>query len=149
MWARQESVYTFIPASSLSPCPRRLYDNELRSSANQLRPWLQSALNMRRGGRGARIRSRSSSLCVRSSGCGRPGESCSQRCAIFLLLYRWSSASRRRSLACGGVNGRGSMNSQCYTVAMDLGVCQLRNFSISFLSSVLGKESASVRVDNR
>ncbi|KAM4601807.1 TSC22 domain family protein 1-like [Polymixia lowei] len=40
------------------------------------------------------------------------------------------------------------MNSQCYTVAMDLGVCQLRNFSISFLSSVLGKESASVRVDN-
>uniref|UniRef100_UPI003AABE382 TSC22 domain family protein 1 isoform X3 n=1 Tax=Centroberyx gerrardi TaxID=166262 RepID=UPI003AABE382 len=40
------------------------------------------------------------------------------------------------------------MNSQCYTVAMDLSVCQLRNFSISFLSSVLGKESASVRVDN-
>uniref|UniRef100_A0A8D3AYM7 TSC22 domain family protein 1 n=1 Tax=Scophthalmus maximus TaxID=52904 RepID=A0A8D3AYM7_SCOMX len=40
------------------------------------------------------------------------------------------------------------MNSQCYTVAMDLGVCQLRNFSISFLSSVLGKESASVRLDN-
>jgi len=38
------------------------------------------------------------------------------------------------------------MNSQCYTVAMDLGVCQLRNFSISFLSSVLGKEA--VRVDN-
>ncbi|XP_077370037.1 TSC22 domain family protein 1 isoform X2 [Festucalex cinctus] len=36
------------------------------------------------------------------------------------------------------------MNSQCrYTAAMDLGVCQLRNFSISFLSSVLGKESAS------
>ncbi|KAK5847701.1 hypothetical protein PBY51_016809 [Eleginops maclovinus] len=40
------------------------------------------------------------------------------------------------------------MNSQCYTVAMDLSVCQLRNFSISFLSSVLGKEGASVRVDN-
>lgn len=40
------------------------------------------------------------------------------------------------------------MNSQCYTVAMDLGVCQLRNFSISFLSSVLGKETASVRVDS-
>lgn len=36
---------------------------------------------------------------------------------------------------------------QCYAVAMDLGVCQLRNFSISFLSSVLGRESASVRVD--
>lgn len=78
-----------------------------------------------------------------------PGESCSQICPIFLLFYRWSSGSRRRRLACGGVNGRGSMNSQCYTVAMDLGVCQLRNFSISFLSSVLGKESASVRVDNR
>uniref|UniRef100_A0A3B3Z0D1 Transmembrane protein n=1 Tax=Poecilia mexicana TaxID=48701 RepID=A0A3B3Z0D1_9TELE len=40
------------------------------------------------------------------------------------------------------------MNPQCYTVAMDLGVCQLRNFSISFLSSVLGKESATVTVDN-
>ncbi|XP_062236760.1 TSC22 domain family protein 1 isoform X2 [Platichthys flesus] len=40
------------------------------------------------------------------------------------------------------------MNPQCYTVAMDLGVCQLRNFSISFLSSVLGKERASVRLDN-
>uniref|UniRef100_A0A3B3ZMA3 TSC22 domain family protein 1 n=1 Tax=Periophthalmus magnuspinnatus TaxID=409849 RepID=A0A3B3ZMA3_9GOBI len=39
------------------------------------------------------------------------------------------------------------MNSQCYTVAMDLGVCQLRNLSISFLSSVLGKETASVRLD--
>uniref|UniRef100_A0A4W6DMK2 TSC22 domain family protein 1 n=1 Tax=Lates calcarifer TaxID=8187 RepID=A0A4W6DMK2_LATCA len=26
-----------------------------------------------------------------------------------------------------------SMNTPCYTVAMDLGVCQLRNFSISFL----------------
>ncbi|KAJ0062480.1 hypothetical protein NL108_013678 [Boleophthalmus pectinirostris] len=39
------------------------------------------------------------------------------------------------------------MSSQCYTVAMDLGVCQLRNLSISFLSSVLGKETASVRLD--
>jgi len=38
------------------------------------------------------------------------------------------------------------MNSQCYAVAMDLGVCQLRNLSISFLSSALG--SAAVRVDN-
>uniref|UniRef100_A0AAQ4RUD7 TSC22 domain family protein 1 n=1 Tax=Gasterosteus aculeatus aculeatus TaxID=481459 RepID=A0AAQ4RUD7_GASAC len=36
------------------------------------------------------------------------------------------------------------MNARCYAVAMDLGVCQLRNFSISFLSSVLGKERASV-----
>ncbi|XP_020782730.1 TSC22 domain family protein 1 isoform X1 [Boleophthalmus pectinirostris] len=40
------------------------------------------------------------------------------------------------------------MSSQCYTVAMDLGVCQLRNLSISFLSSVLGKETASVRLDS-
>ncbi|XP_030637823.1 TSC22 domain family protein 1-like isoform X2 [Chanos chanos] len=41
------------------------------------------------------------------------------------------------------------MNPQCYTVAMDLGVCQLRNFSISFLSSVLGTEGSSpVRLDN-
>uniref|UniRef100_H2LDI8 TSC22 domain family protein 1 n=1 Tax=Oryzias latipes TaxID=8090 RepID=H2LDI8_ORYLA len=51
--------------------------------------------------------------------------------------------------AVGGFHGRGSMNSRCCTaVAMDLGVCQLRNFSISFLSSVLAKECASVRVDN-
>ncbi|KAK9973879.1 hypothetical protein ABG768_024579 [Culter alburnus] len=35
------------------------------------------------------------------------------------------------------------MNSPCYTVAMDVGVCQLRSFSISFLSSVLGAESSS------
>ncbi|XP_072542040.1 TSC22 domain family protein 1 isoform X3 [Salminus brasiliensis] len=40
------------------------------------------------------------------------------------------------------------MNSQCYSVAMDLGVCQLRNFSISFLSSLLGTETSSVRLDN-
>lgn len=53
-----------------------------------------------------------------------------------------------RCVACGAFNGRDSMSSQCYPVAMDLGVCQLRNFSISFLSSALGKESASVRVDN-
>ncbi|KAM8903481.1 TSC22 domain family protein 1 isoform 2-T2 [Spinachia spinachia] len=39
------------------------------------------------------------------------------------------------------------MNARCYAGAMDLGVCQLRNFSISFLSSVLGKERASVRLD--
>ena len=48
-----------------------------------------------------------------------------------------------------GVHGWSSMNSQCYTVAMDLGVCQLRTFSISFLSSVLGKENTPVKVDNR
>ncbi|XP_028992248.1 TSC22 domain family protein 1 isoform X2 [Betta splendens] len=40
------------------------------------------------------------------------------------------------------------MNSPCYTVAMDLGVCQLRNFSISFLSSLLSAESSPVRLDN-
>ncbi|KAG9349530.1 hypothetical protein AGOR_G00063060 [Albula goreensis] len=40
------------------------------------------------------------------------------------------------------------MNTPCYTVAMDLGVCQLRNFSISFLSSLLGTESSPVRLDN-
>ncbi|KAF1382385.1 hypothetical protein PFLUV_G00143250 [Perca fluviatilis] len=38
-----------------------------------------------------------------------------------------------------------SMNTPCYTVAMDLGVCQLRHFSISFLSSLL---SADVKLDN-
>lgn len=42
-----------------------------------------------------------------------------------------------------------SMNSPCYTVAMDLGVCQLRNFSISFLSSLLSAESSHVKLDNR
>ncbi|KAK7168713.1 hypothetical protein R3I93_004882 [Phoxinus phoxinus] len=31
---------------------------------------------------------------------------------------------------------------------MDLGVCQLRNFSISFLSSLLGTETSSVKLDN-
>lgn len=41
------------------------------------------------------------------------------------------------------------MNSPCYSVAMDLGVCQLRNFSISFLSSLLGTETSSVKLDNR
>ncbi|XP_012675280.1 TSC22 domain family protein 1 isoform X2 [Clupea harengus] len=40
------------------------------------------------------------------------------------------------------------MNSACYTVAMDLGVCQLRHFSISFLSSLLGTDSSTVRLDN-
>ncbi|XP_072539963.1 TSC22 domain family protein 1 isoform X3 [Salminus brasiliensis] len=41
------------------------------------------------------------------------------------------------------------MNSPFYTVAMDLGVCQLRNFSISFLSSALGTESSSsIKLDS-
>ncbi|XP_072253368.1 TSC22 domain family protein 1-like isoform X2 [Leuresthes tenuis] len=41
-----------------------------------------------------------------------------------------------------------SMNTSCYSVAMDLGVCQLRNFSISFLSSLLSAESSHVKLDN-
>ncbi|XP_035532795.1 TSC22 domain family protein 1-like [Morone saxatilis] len=41
-----------------------------------------------------------------------------------------------------------SVNSSCYTVAMDLGVCQLRNLSISFLSSLLSAESSHVQIDN-
>uniref|UniRef100_A0A8C9KME6 TSC22 domain family protein 1 n=1 Tax=Panthera tigris altaica TaxID=74533 RepID=A0A8C9KME6_PANTA len=41
------------------------------------------------------------------------------------------------------------MKSQwCRPVVMDLGVHQLRHFSISFLSSLLGTENASVRLDN-
>ncbi|KAB0382433.1 hypothetical protein FD755_004350 [Muntiacus reevesi] len=41
------------------------------------------------------------------------------------------------------------MKSQwCRPVAMDLGVYQLRHFSISFLSSLLGTENDSVRLDN-
>ncbi|KAJ8349998.1 hypothetical protein SKAU_G00251280 [Synaphobranchus kaupii] len=44
--------------------------------------------------------------------------------------------------------GQISMNTPCYTVAMDLGVCQLRNFSISFLSSLLGTERSPVRLAN-
>lgn len=46
--------------------------------------------------------------------------------------------------------GCNCMKSQwCRPVAMDLGVYQLRHFSISFLSSLLGTENASVRLDNR
>ncbi|KAK7145376.1 hypothetical protein R3I94_011470 [Phoxinus phoxinus] len=36
------------------------------------------------------------------------------------------------------------MNPPCYAVAMDVGVCQLRSFSISFLSSVLSSSSVSL-----
>uniref|UniRef100_H2LDJ2 TSC22 domain family protein 1 n=1 Tax=Oryzias latipes TaxID=8090 RepID=H2LDJ2_ORYLA len=73
---------------------------------------------------------------------------------MALKLFFWELEEHLKSLYCqraavGGFHGRGSMNSRCCTaVAMDLGVCQLRNFSISFLSSVLAKECASVRVDN-
>ncbi|XP_060889084.1 TSC22 domain family protein 1 isoform X1 [Labrus mixtus] len=91
-------------------------------------------------------------FCVLRPGCelyelpeSRPSVLPHNNARFFLLLYHWISSFNSRK---GGFNGRGSMNSQCYTVAMDLGVCQLRNFSISFLSSVLGKESASVRLDN-
>ncbi|XP_069737366.1 TSC22 domain family protein 1 isoform X3 [Phaenicophaeus curvirostris] len=41
------------------------------------------------------------------------------------------------------------MNAQCCRpVAMDLGVYQLRHFSISFLSSLLGADSSSLRLDS-
>ena len=41
------------------------------------------------------------------------------------------------------------MNAQCCRpVAMDLGVYQLRHFSISFLSSLLGTDSSSLRLDS-
>ncbi|XP_056282138.1 TSC22 domain family protein 1-like isoform X2 [Pseudoliparis swirei] len=40
-----------------------------------------------------------------------------------------------------------SMSPPCYTVAVDLGVCHLRNFSISFLSSLLEAESSHVKLD--
>ncbi|XP_016529379.1 TSC22 domain family protein 1 isoform X3 [Poecilia formosa] len=40
------------------------------------------------------------------------------------------------------------MNASCYTVAMDLGVCQLRNFSISFLSSLLSADSSQLKLDS-
>ncbi|XP_035178400.1 TSC22 domain family protein 1 isoform X9 [Anser cygnoides] len=36
----------------------------------------------------------------------------------------------------------------CRAVAMDLGVYQLRHFSISFLSSLLGTDSSSLRLDS-
>uniref|UniRef100_A0A3Q3JQX3 TSC22 domain family protein 1 n=1 Tax=Monopterus albus TaxID=43700 RepID=A0A3Q3JQX3_MONAL len=92
------------------------------------------------------------SLCVlRPESCSLPEQTqcpAPQQCAVFLLFYRWISSLYSLWLSGAGFNGRGSMNSQCYTVAMDLGVCQLRNLSISFLSSVLGKESTSVRLDN-
>lgn len=87
-----------------------------------------------------------------------PEESCPCHNALFspagsLLLAAGDSPAGVLTDRGGGGGEVGapptSMNSQCYTVAMDLGVCQLRNFSISFLSSVLGKESASVRVDSR
>ncbi|XP_061774287.1 TSC22 domain family protein 1-like isoform X2 [Nerophis ophidion] len=40
------------------------------------------------------------------------------------------------------------MNTPCYAVAMDLSVCQLRNVSISFLSSLLGADSSHVKLDS-
>ncbi|KAF7649898.1 hypothetical protein LDENG_00134470 [Lucifuga dentata] len=52
-----------------------------------------------------------------------------------------------RLLTDGPCNMNG-LNAPCYTVAMDLGVYQLRNFSISFLSSLLSAESSHVKLDN-
>ncbi|KAM8856963.1 TSC22 domain family protein 1 isoform X2 [Synchiropus splendidus] len=40
------------------------------------------------------------------------------------------------------------MNSPCYPLAMDLGVCQLRNVSISFLSSLLSADSSHLQLDS-
>lgn len=65
-------------------------------------------------------------------GCGSSGSSGGDLFGISVFSYRPHS-----------------MNTPCYTVAMDLGVCQLRNFSISFLSSLLGAESSHVRLENR
>ncbi|XP_054669959.1 TSC22 domain family protein 1 isoform X3 [Grus americana] len=49
----------------------------------------------------------------------------------------------------GSVSGRDCMNAQCCRpVAMDLGVYQLRHFSISFLSSLLGTDNSSLRLDS-
>ncbi|KAK5875215.1 hypothetical protein CesoFtcFv8_027723 [Champsocephalus esox] len=67
---------------------------------------------------------------------------------LFWELEKHLKSLYSRRIAFGGFNVLDSMNAQCYTVAMDLSVCQLRNFSISFLSSVLGKEGASIRLDN-
>lgn len=149
MWARQRNVYLLIPASFPPPLPPPVdfYDNKLPSSANQLLRWLHElcaeAAAVRRSAAVAPV------FVCSPPACGRPESPAPNDAPIFLLFSRWSSGRRRRRVARGGVSGRASMNSQCYTVAMDLGVCQLRNFSISFLSSVLGKESASLRLDNR
>lgn len=146
--------------SSLRP-HRIYYANELarRPIARPLAP-VSPAYMMRRGRRGvcgAAARRSAQSLCAPSRLAAlrsRPGQT-SRPAAIdnhnnaLIFLPFFYSFSTAGWFACRGFYGRGSMNSQCYTVAMDLGVCQLRNFSISFLSSVLGKESASVRVDSR
>ncbi|XP_074943503.1 TSC22 domain family protein 1 isoform X3 [Phalacrocorax aristotelis] len=58
---------------------------------------------------------------------------------------------RRRGdlISPGSVSGRDCMNAQCCRpVAMDLGVYQLRHFSISFLSSLLGTDNSSLRLDS-
>ncbi|XP_068531232.1 TSC22 domain family protein 1 isoform X5 [Anas acuta] len=49
----------------------------------------------------------------------------------------------------GSAPGRARMSARCCrAVAMDLGVYQLRHFSISFLSSLLGTDSSSLRLDS-
>lgn len=131
------------------------------SQPHVLCKWAISSSNQRAAGavfphasgrEGAELQPAAFSLCVLSPG-RSPGElwqhPALNNALFFLLLYRRSPTLYTRCVACGAFNGRDSMSSQCYPVAMDLGVCQLRNFSISFLSSALGKESASVRVDNR
>ncbi|XP_060910118.1 TSC22 domain family protein 1 isoform X2 [Labrus mixtus] len=50
-------------------------------------------------------------------------------------------------VVCERIINMASMNTPCFTMAMDIGVCQLRNLSISFLSSLLSSESSLVNLD--
>lgn len=93
-----------------------------------------------------RCKSHSERLCVETVGASRNKSRTvsrmwrSARLDSLLHLFVWF----------GALDGRNRMNSPCYPVAMDVGVCQLRSFSISFLSSVLGAESSTpVSLDNR
>ncbi|XP_040397605.1 TSC22 domain family protein 1 isoform X5 [Cygnus olor] len=57
--------------------------------------------------------------------------------------------SPRVAVVAGSAPGRARMSARCCrAVAMDLGVYQLRHFSISFLSSLLGTDSSSLRLDS-
>lgn len=67
-------------------------------------------------------------------------------------VSRSRSSGGRVGTRCWFVSGDWNMTSMsppCYTVAVDLGVCHLRNFSISFLSSLLEAESSHVKLDKR
>ncbi|XP_038132302.1 TSC22 domain family protein 1-like isoform X2 [Cyprinodon tularosa] len=55
------------------------------------------------------------------------------------------AAWRRRTAGC--LETMSSMDASCYSVAMDLGVCQLRNFSMSFLSSLLSADGSQLKLD--